>query len=155
MFNPASDVYQFLFGMVAVDSLPLYYGLTPWEAMTVDNLRFWTVIDNLTVTPAVLWSPNHRMVNVAVDYTLSDGGGVAPIISSELSITSNEPINGLGDGDTSPDWQIIDSHRVLLRAERSGTGTGRVYTITVSATDTLGNTSTQSTTVTVPHSEAP
>jgi hypothetical protein len=153
-FDPAGDVYQTFFQMNAGLSLPLYFGQTRLESLTVDNLRFWTVIDDLVVTPAVLWSPNHKMVAVTVDYTLSDGGGVDPVVSSELSVTSNEPINGLGDGDTSPDWQIIDAHHVLLRAERSGKGDGRVYTITVNATDTLGNSLTRSTTVTVPKSQS-
>ena len=154
-FDPAGDVYQVWFQIGAGLSLPLYYGETRLESLTVDNLRFWTVIDDLAVTPAVLWPPNHKMVPVAVDYTLFDGGGVAPIASWELSVISNEPINGLGDGDTSPDWQIIDPHHVLLRAERSGTAGGRVYTITVTASDTLGNTFTRSTTVTVPKSQKP
>jgi hypothetical protein len=51
------------------------------------------------------------------------------------SVTSNEPVNGLGDGDASPDWTIIDAHHINLRAERSGTGTGRTYTITITCTD--------------------
>ena len=29
-----------------------------------------------------------------------------------LTVTSNEPINGLGDGDTAPDWQVIDAHHL-------------------------------------------
>jgi len=55
------------------------------------------------------------------------------------SITSNEPQNGTGDGDTSPDWEIVSPTRMRLRAGRAGTGTGRVYTITVRCTDGRGN----------------
>jgi hypothetical protein len=40
---------------------------------------------------------------------------------------------------------------VKLRAERSGTGEGRVYTITITATDASGNVSKQTVTVAVPH----
>jgi hypothetical protein len=40
-----------------------------------------------------------------------------------------------------------------LRAERSGGGSGRIYTVTVEATDEAGNTTTATTEVTVPHSK--
>lgn len=152
LFNPAGDVYQFWVQLVGGFSLPVLMGIPDFEAIALDNLRFWTVIDDLVATPAVLWSPNHKMVDVTIDYALDDGGGVAPIVSQELSVTSNEPENGLGDGDTSPDWVIVDAHHVQLRAERSGKGTGRVYTITVTAVDTLGITSTRTVTVLVPKS---
>jgi endo-1,4-beta-xylanase len=38
----------------------------------------------------------------------------------------------------------------MLRAERSGTGNGRIYTITYQATNTCGATVTATATVTVP-----
>ena len=66
-------------------------------------------------------------------------------------VSSNEPVNGTGDGDTAPDWVITGNLTVDLRAERSGTGSGRVYTITVRCTDASGNSSTKTVTVTVPH----
>ena len=40
-----------------------------------------------------------------------------------------------------------------LRAERSGTGPGRVYTLTYRSADAAGNTSTCEATVTVPHDQ--
>jgi hypothetical protein len=109
-------------------------------------------IANLSASPASLWPPNHKMKDVAVIYDASDncGGGVNCVISS---VTSNEPVNGLGDGDTAPDWVIVDSHSVQLRAERAGSGTGRIYTITVSCTDSSGNTTTKTVTVGVPKSQ--
>jgi len=57
----------------------------------------------------------------------------------------------LGDGDQAPDWQITGDLAVNLRAERSGKGTGRIYTITVECNDTSGNTATKTVTVSVPH----
>ena len=54
---------------------------------------------------------------------------------------------------TSPDWQIVDAHHVNLRAERSGTGTGRIYTITITCTDGGGHTTTKTVVVTVPMSQ--
>jgi hypothetical protein len=69
-----------------------------------------------------------------------------------VGATSNEPENGLGDGDTVPDWQIVDEHSVLLRAERSGRGAGRVYTVTIQGVDAAGNIVLGSVQVTVPRS---
>ena len=48
-------------------------------------------------------------------------------------------------------WMITGPLTLNLRAERSGTGSGRVYTIIVSCTDDAGNTSTRATQVLVPH----
>ena len=100
--------------------------------------------------PSVLWPPNHKMVNVTVDYTLSGGCGSATCAIT--SITSDEPVDGLGDGDAAPDWEIVDEHHVRLRAERSGTGDGRVYTITITCSDGT-NSATQNVLVTVPKSQ--
>jgi len=53
----------------------------------------------------------------------------------------------------SPDWVIVDDHHVKLRAERAGSGDGRVYTILVTCTDGDGNSSSNSVEVTVPHNQ--
>jgi hypothetical protein len=153
-FEPSGDVYQVWFQLNAwLSGAWVLRGEQRTEAMTIDNIRFWTVIDNLTATPGVLWSPNHKMVDVTVDYSLFDGGGVNPIVSTSLSVSSNEPENGLGDGDTAPDWEVVDANHVRLRAERSGKGAGRIYTITVTCVDILGNTFSKPVTVTVPKSQ--
>jgi hypothetical protein len=67
-----------------------------------------------------------------------------------VSVTSDEPVNGIADGNTAPDWKITGDLTVKLRAERSGVGDGRVYTITVACTDQLGGGSTETTRVLVP-----
>jgi hypothetical protein len=61
-------------------------------------------------------------------------------------------VDGTGDGDTSPDWEVIDVNHVLLRAERAGNGSGRIYTITLTVTDSAGSSSSSSVIVRVPHS---
>jgi endo-1,4-beta-xylanase len=108
------------------------------------------VISGLSVDNPVLWPPNHKMVPVTLSYNISDNcdTGLVPTIT----ISSNEPVDGTGDGDTSSDWQVIDAHRILLRAERSGNGSGRIYTITVTVTDSAGSSSSSSVIVRVPHS---
>ncbi len=106
------------------------------------------VISQVVMTPASLWPPNHKMTSVSASYTVTDNCGT-PTVS--LDASSNEPINGLGDGDTAPDWQIINAIQLNLRAERSGTGNGRTYTTIVKATDSGGGSSSQSSVVVVPH----
>lgn len=106
------------------------------------------VISNVSASPNSLWPPNHKMVNVTVNYDVTDNCG-EPALA--LTVASNEPINGQGDGDTAPDWEILDAHHVRLRAERGGAGTGRIYTIGITATDSGGGSSSQQVIVTVPH----
>jgi hypothetical protein len=92
-----------------------------------------------------LWPPDRRMVQVAA-VTASDalsGVGGAP----QVSATSNEPQSG-----ADPDVVITDG-RVQVRAERAGTGTGRVYTITAKASDLADNRAMVTGTCTVPHNQ--
>ena len=105
-------------------------------------------ISGAAVDQPTLWPADHRMVDVTVDYETSDN---CSAVNAGLSISSNEPVDDTGDGDTAPDWEIVDAHHVRLRAERSALGTGRIYTITISATDLSGNVSAQTVTVSVPH----
>ena len=105
-------------------------------------------ITNVSATPSVLWPPNHKFVDVSVGYTIIDNCGPVTVA---LSVSSNEPVNGTGDGNTAPDWQIVNEHLVRLRAERAGNGTGRVYTITITATDSAGESSSADVAVSVPH----
>ena len=107
------------------------------------------VVGVATVDKSILWPANHQMEMVTVNYTATDNCSVDCV----LTVTSNEPQDGLGDGDTSPDWEVVDAHHVLLRAERSGTGSsGRIYTITVTCSDPAGHTVVRTVTVRVPKS---
>jgi hypothetical protein len=109
-------------------------------------------IHSVTATPNTLWPPNHQMVPVAVTVNVSDICDVNPKCKI-VSVTSNEPVNGTGDGDTSPDWVITSDLAVLLRAERAGPKSGRVYTITVQCTDASGNSAQRAVTVSVVHDQ--
>src|SRR5215510_9623087 len=108
------------------------------------------IISGVSATPNVLWPPNHKMVEVTVDYTVTDPCPNTCV----LTVSSSEPINGTGDGNTAPDWEVIDAHHVNLRAERSGNNAGRIYTITITCTNNLNKlSSTKTVTVIVPHDQ--
>lgn len=122
------------------------------QTVTVNDTQA-PVISGVAVNSPVLWPPNHRMELITVGYTTTDNCGSTSGVTSVISATSNEPDNGLGDGDTAGDIAIVDNHHLQVRAERSGKGSGRIYTITITATDGHGNTSTQTATVSVPKSQ--
>jgi uncharacterized protein len=104
-------------------------------------------ISNVSASPASLWPPNHKMRNVTVAYDVADNCG--PSVCA-LGVSSDEPENGTGDGDTAPDFEVQDEHHVRLRAERAGMLDGRVYTIAITCTDSAGNAATETVAVEVP-----
>jgi hypothetical protein len=121
------------------------------------------VFESLTVTPDVLWPPNHKMVAIEVAWEVTDNLDENPSVTlKSIEMNEGDETNTydptfddtLGDGHTTDDIQIDDEGVIYLRAERSGTGEGRVYTLTYEVTDSDGNVSTASVTITVPH-EAP
>jgi uncharacterized repeat protein (TIGR01451 family) len=95
-------------------------------------------VSAVTADPASLWPKNHKMRDVTINYTATDSCGA--VNCQITNITSNQPVEGTGDGDTSPDWEFVDEHHVRLRAESAGGSEGRIYTITVTCTDAAGNT---------------
>jgi len=108
------------------------------------------VVHSVGATPDVLWPPNHRMQPITLRVSASDNCGSTR--ARILSVTSSESAEVDDRGQTAPDWEITGDLTLNLRAERSGNGTGRVYTVTVQCTDDSGNSSTAQTHVTVPHS---
>jgi hypothetical protein len=109
-------------------------------------------VTGVSATPNMLWPPEHQMVPIEIAYNTADT--CSPGGSCVLSVSSNEPVNGLGDGDTAPDWVVADDHHVMLRAERAGGGSGRIYTITITCTDGAGNQTVRTVTVNVPKNQA-
>ena len=113
---------------------------------------------SVSVSPTVVFpAPNHKMFEVAALVQYEDSCDPNPTVVLS-SITSNEPDNGLGDGDTANDIQGADfgtaDFSFFLRAERSGRGMGRIYTVTYTVTDGSGNSASASATVTIPKSAA-
>jgi hypothetical protein len=109
---------------------------------------------NLSLDWSVLWPPNHQMREINATISVVDDTDPNPTVEL-ASIVSSEPDDGLGDGDTPNDIQDAvfgtDDRQFSLRAERSGTGDGRIYAVTYVARDAAGNTATAVATVTVPH----
>ncbi|MBI5049397.1 MAG: hypothetical protein HZC11_00605, partial [Nitrospirae bacterium] len=50
----------------------------------------------------IMWPPNHIMVNIAIAANAVDKSGLPVALTA--TVASNGPENGLGDGDTGPDW---------------------------------------------------
>jgi uncharacterized delta-60 repeat protein len=100
-----------------------------------------------TPVPATIWPPNHKLATIEVTVVVQDDLS-GPAGFTLTSVTSNEVDNGVDDGDTIDDIQGFTLGTPdtigLLRAERSGSGTGRIYTLTYTGLDRAGN-STQAT----------
>lgn len=111
---------------------------------------------SLSLSRDALWPPNHKMADITATLVVDDICDPNPTVVL-TSITSDEPDDGLGDGDTPNDiggaaFNTAD-FAFQLRSERSGTGDGRVYTIIYTASDESGNTASDTAWVTVPHSQ--
>ena len=99
-------------------------------------------------SPNLLWPPNHTMTQVSITGITDPGNNAVTI--TYTSVKQDEPINGLGDGDTSPD-AIESGNKILLRAERAGTGNGRVYVVQFTAANSAGVQCSGTVRVSVPH----
>ena len=141
------------------------------DAIHYDDVVFQLIVpDGDDDTPPVvvadgcktLWPPNHKYQSFDMsDFILSvtDEGdpnvGIEDVIIT--SITSDEPqdADGNGDGHTLNDIVIADDCKSFqVRAERRGTGDGRVYTIAYSVSDASGNTTTGTLCVGIPHDQS-
>ena len=106
--------------------------------VSVANINDPPTATNAQASLGTLWPPDHSMVKVSIN------GIVDPNNNSVIKITGvtqDEATNGLGDGDTAIDAIINGDGTVLLRAERSGKGNGRVYHVHFTASDFEGSVS--------------
>lgn len=102
-------------------------------------------ITSVTATPNVLWPANDKMVPVSLTVGVTDNSDPAPVCQL-TDVTSNEAA-------AEPDWQSTGPLTLDLRAQRFGMGTGRIYTITVSCTNSSQLSSSATVTVSVPHDQ--
>ena len=108
--------------------------------------------------PPSLWPPNHDLVPVDVTVQVGDLCDPHPTVTL-VSVTSSEPddAQGMADGNTTGDIAGADlgtlDAEVDLRAERTGSGPGRVYQMTYRAVDSSGNSTPAFAVVTVPHDQ--
>lgn len=129
-------------------------GATSTDSVTVDVADTTPPVLALAASPALLWPPSHQMVNVHVNATAVDACGPSSMIL--VSVASNEPddVAGPVDGNTLQDIQEVEldtaDFEFRLRAERSDSGTGRIYTVIYRAADASANLSGSATFITVP-----
>ena len=126
-------------------------GLSSSVPVTVKIDKNPPVISGMPAAGCTLWPPNHKLVQVATVTAADVLSGLTPG-SLMVRGTSNEPM------DPSDPAIVITPNGsggliVQLQADRLGTGTGRVYTLTATANDLAGNTATTEATCTVPHDQ--
>jgi len=103
--------------------------------------------------PDELWPPSHGFKDITIaGVTDPDGDPVASVITS---IFQDEAVDARGSGNTSPDGTGVGTSTAQVRAERTGTGDGRVYHIGFNADDGRGGQCTGEVTVCVPHDQRP
>lgn len=107
------------------------------------------VLSGLPAASCTLWPPDRKFVTVA---TISAADPLSGLAALNVTGTSSEPMDP-----TNPDIIISGTgtgpRTVQLRADRLGTGSGRVYTINTVATDAAGNTVSATSTCNVPHDQ--
>lgn len=101
---------------------------------------------------ASIWPPTLNMTSIQImDVTDADGDPVSIVITG---ITQDEPvIQPMESNPTSPDGAGVGTSVATVRAERAGTGNGRVYRISFTASDNNGGTSSGTVYVGVRHDQ--
>ena len=121
-----------------------------------------TVLDTtppaITVNPVEteIWPPNHKYIIFELsDLVLSVDDNCEGLSVENVNITkvtSDEPENSTGDGNTLDDIVISnDCKSIELRSERKGSGNGRVYTIYFELDDGNDNVDSATYRILVPH----
>lgn len=105
----------------------------------------------ISATPMSLWPPNGKMVPVTVSGTITDTGCT---VTNAAYAVKDEYGEVQPSGPVSLGPRGAYSFAVLLQASRLGTDIGgRLYSITVTASDNAGNAGSHATPVIVPHDQ--
>ncbi|MBJ8097989.1 hypothetical protein JDS98_07770, partial [Bacillus cereus group sp. N11] len=109
---------------------------------------------NISLDKTTIWPPNHKMVPITATINASDGtSGINSVVLT--SITSNETLQSDDIQNANYNKPISGStDSFSLRADRLGSGNGRIYTVTYTVKDNTGNVTTKTATVTVPHDQS-
>ncbi|HKO60796.1 MAG TPA: choice-of-anchor Q domain-containing protein [Pyrinomonadaceae bacterium] len=115
----------------------------------------------ITTRNTVLWPPNHNYKTIALSglvRSVTDNCGrrvtIKDVKITQATSDEVEDAPGGGDGNTSNDIVIApDCKSIQLRAERQGSGNGRVYAVHLKVTDIAGNVSTAIAKVRVPQAQ--
>ncbi|PFZ35151.1 hypothetical protein COL64_21585 [Bacillus toyonensis] len=109
---------------------------------------------NISLDKTTIWPPNHKMVPITATINASDGtSGINSVVLT--SITSNETLQSDDIQNANYNKPISGStDSFSLRADRLGSGNGRIYIVTYTVKDNTGNVATKTATVTVPHDQS-
>jgi arabinogalactan endo-1,4-beta-galactosidase len=157
--NGEWQTYQGPFAVSAEGENVVQYKSTDYLGNIEDDQSVTVKIDksaptlNVSFNTSILTDRNHALIPIKA---MVDGADTLSEINriEIVSIESNQPDNGKGDGNTIGDIQGADfgtfDTEFLLRAERSGSG-DRIYTVTYQAWDHAGNSVIQSNRIIVKH----
>jgi nidogen-like len=126
---------------------------TPHQTIVI---RINTSVPSITcsATPAILWSNDHRLINIKAKVTIGDGATGFKLVS----VTSSEPDQGPDYDDRPNDIQGFDLGTPdlagKLRDERLRQGKGRKYQLVYEAVNAAGNAAQCTTYVSVPFSSS-
>lgn len=121
-----------------VDAEYILFGNIPAQQLSLDNLA---------TNPGVLTPDNSQMIPVTVSYEIN---GIGKCSGRIVSVKANEPIKEPDWRGLNGDYRLIDAHKVYLKAAHTGKLRDRIYTITVAATNSNGDTVTKGVNVKVP-----
>ena len=128
-----------------IPGAPIVYRAIPVNTLFGEATCTPPVLSNASADPAVLWPPNGKFVDVEIRYLVQS---VCPA-STTLTVSSNELPPAGGEAE----WTVIDPHHVQLKADRLGSGSGRVYNVAITSTNAAGTTS-KVVQVLVPHDQS-
>jgi hypothetical protein len=119
----------------------------------LNNSSFCTAapVVTLSATPTFLWPQNGKMMPVTISGTITESGSGCTLKTATYAVKDEY-------GEVQPSGPVTlsatgaYSFTVLLQASRLGTdANGRLYTVTVSASNNAGKTGSQAGTIVVPH----